>query len=67
LDHGKFNAGLGSPAYLKPSVKSLEKILPRAKHFEFPGLDHGGSSNPGLFDRHGNPAIVARELQRFFA
>ena len=53
--------------FLKPALDALAKTLPRNQRVEFPGLDHGGSSdasgtNPG----GGKPAIVAREIRRFF-
>jgi len=59
--------GSKSPSYLKQGLKKLEKVLPRSKRIEFPGLDHGGSSDPSPYNRHGNPKIVAQELRRFFA
>jgi hypothetical protein len=34
---------------------------------EFPGLDHGGSSDISATNRGGNPELVAQELKRFFA
>ncbi len=60
--------GAKSPAFQKTSVAALEKVLPRARRVEFPGLGHGGvwnydkQRNPG-----GRPEIVADELRRFFA
>ena len=59
--------GSKSPAYLKSALDSLEGILPHVRRVEFPGLDHGGSSVPGTFNRRGDPALVARELRGFFA
>lgn len=58
--------GSASPAYLKQAVRTLEGILPHARRVEFPGLDHGGSSDLSATNRHGNPAVVAREIRRFF-
>jgi pimeloyl-ACP methyl ester carboxylesterase len=58
--------GNKSPAYLKPVLDSLEKVLPHVKRVEFPGLDHGGSSDSGNFNKRGNPGMVAKELRRFF-
>jgi hypothetical protein len=54
--------------YLKPALDALARTLPRSRRVEFPGLDHGGSSdasstNPG----GGKPEIVAREIRAFFA
>ena len=53
---------------LKPALDALAQTLPRSRRVEFPGLDHGGSSdasstNPG----GGKPEIVAREIRVFFA
>ncbi|MDA4112747.1 MAG: hypothetical protein OK474_01750 [Thaumarchaeota archaeon] len=59
--------GSKSPPYLKDALDSLEKILPHVRRAEFPGLDHGGSSDPGPFNRRGDPALVAQELRGFFA
>ncbi|MGE5289122.1 MAG: alpha/beta fold hydrolase [Micromonosporaceae bacterium] len=56
------------PAFLKPALEALAQTLPHNRRVEFPGLDHGGSSdasstNPG----GGKPEIVAREIRPFFA
>ncbi len=60
--------GSKSPAYLKKALVALEKILPHvAGRIEFPGLDHGGSSDVSNTNRGGNPELVAQELRRFFA
>ncbi len=59
--------GSKSPAFLKTALDTLEKVLPHAERIEFPGLDHGGSSDPGQTNRNGNPALVAEALRRFFA
>ncbi|HEX9067862.1 MAG TPA: alpha/beta hydrolase [Ktedonobacterales bacterium] len=59
--------GSASPAYLKQAVRTLAGILPHARRVEFPGLDHGGSSDLSATNRHGNPAVVAQEILRFFA
>jgi len=56
--------GSRSPAYLKAASGTLEQILPHARRFEFPGLNHSASWNT---DRGGNPKPVAQELRRFFA
>jgi pimeloyl-ACP methyl ester carboxylesterase len=56
--------GSQSPAFLKTALKALEKVLPRARRVEFPGLNHGGSGNTEQF---GKPQIVAQELRRFLA
>jgi len=60
--------GSKSPAYLKHALIALEKVLPHvAGRIEFPGFDHGGSSDPSNTNRNGNPELVAQELRRFFA
>ena len=53
---------------LRPALGALGETLPRSRRVEFPGLDHGGSSdasgtNPG----GGKPELVAREIRPFFA
>ncbi len=58
--------GSKSPGYLKIALDSLEKILPHVRRIEFPGLDHGGSSDPSPFNRRGNPQLVAQELRMFY-
>jgi pimeloyl-ACP methyl ester carboxylesterase len=54
--------------FLKPALDALAQTLPHSRRVEFPGLDHGGSSdasstNPG----GGKPEIIAREIRAFFA
>jgi len=56
-----------SPAWLKIALDALAKTLPDAKRIEFPGLDHGGSSDISNTNRFGQPEVVAPELRRFFA
>jgi pimeloyl-ACP methyl ester carboxylesterase len=56
--------GSESPAYLKIALHALEKIFPKARRVEFPGLNHGASGNA---NRGGQPELVAQELRRFFA
>lgn len=59
--------GSKSPAYLKAALDQLAQILPHARRVEFPGLDHGGSSDISEMNRTGDPERVAQELRRFFA
>ena len=59
--------GSNSPAWLKAALDALEKVLPHVERVEFPGLDHGGSSDPSATNRAGKPELVAQELRRFFA
>ena len=54
-------------AYLKVTLDAVEKVLPRVQRVEFPGLDHGGSSDTSNTNRGGQPQRVAQELRRFFA
>jgi len=54
--------------FLKPALDALAQTLPHNRRVQFPGLDHGGSSdasstNPG----GGKPEIVARQIRPFFA
>lgn len=58
--------GSDSPAWLRAALDALEKVLPHTRRVEFPGLNHGGSSDPSSTNRGGNPALVAQELNRFF-
>jgi pimeloyl-ACP methyl ester carboxylesterase len=58
--------GSKSPAWLKAAIDALEKTLPHVKRIEFPGLDHGGSSDVSNMNRFGQPEVVAQELRRFF-
>jgi pimeloyl-ACP methyl ester carboxylesterase len=58
--------GSKSPAYLKRALDALEKTIPQVRRIEFPGLDHGGSSDLGPTNRSGDPQRVAQDLLRFF-
>jgi hypothetical protein len=58
--------GSESPAWLKVALDSLQKVLPHIVRVEFPGLDHGGSSDISGTNRTGNPETAAREMRRFF-
>jgi pimeloyl-ACP methyl ester carboxylesterase len=54
--------------FLKPALDALAHTLPHNRRVEFPGLDHGGTSdvsstNPG----GGKPETVALEIRHFFA
>jgi hypothetical protein len=59
--------GSKSPPYLRIALDSLEQVLPHAQRIEFPGLDHGGSSDASSTNRGGQPELVAQALRRFFA
>lgn len=59
--------GSKSPAWLKAALDALGETLPNARRIEFPGLDHGGSSDISSTNRFGQPEIVALELRQFFA
>jgi pimeloyl-ACP methyl ester carboxylesterase len=56
-----------SPVWLKLALDALVKTLPHVQRIEFPGLDHGGSSDLSSTNRSGRPEVVAVELHRFFA
>ncbi|MCZ8515272.1 hypothetical protein O9H85_23225 [Paenibacillus filicis] len=53
--------------WLKPALDALEKVLPRAKRIEIPGLDHGAACDVSNTNRDGKPELVAQELRKFFA
>ncbi len=55
------------PAFVKPAFDALARTLPHNRRVEFPGLDHGGSSDVGPANRNGKPEIVAPEIRSFFA
>jgi pimeloyl-ACP methyl ester carboxylesterase len=59
--------GSESPAWLIQALDALEKVLPHVKRVEFPGLNHGGSSDPSATNRDSHPEVVAQEMRRFFA
>jgi pimeloyl-ACP methyl ester carboxylesterase len=59
--------GSKSPTYLKGALDALEKVLPHVQRVEFPGLDHGGSSDHSKTNQGGQPERVAQALRRFFA
>lgn len=59
--------GSKSPAYLKGALDALETVLPHVERIEFPGLDHGGSSDASSTNRGGKPELVAQALRRFLA
>jgi pimeloyl-ACP methyl ester carboxylesterase len=59
--------GSKSPAYLKTALDALENVLPHVQRIEFPGLDHGGSSDASNTNRGGKPELVAQALRQFFA
>jgi len=55
------------PAFIRPAFEALAQTLPHARVVRFPGLDHGGSSDPGPANRGGKPEAVAPEIRSFFA
>jgi pimeloyl-ACP methyl ester carboxylesterase len=59
--------GSKSPAYLKTALDALEKVLPHVQRVDFPGLDHGGSSDASNTNRGGHPELVAQAIHRFLA
>ena len=58
--------GSKSPAWLKAGLDALARTLPHAQRIEFPGLDHGGSSDISNTNRFGRPEVVTQGLRRFF-
>ncbi|MEV4617755.1 alpha/beta hydrolase [Asanoa sp. NPDC049573] len=59
--------GLG---WLAPARDALAATLPHSRRVEFPGFDHGASSDPSNTNQSGKPEIVARvaqEIRSFFA
>ena len=59
--------GSKSPAWLRSALEPLEKVLPNARRMEFPGLDHGGSSDESSTNRGGQPELVAEVMSQFFS
>jgi hypothetical protein len=55
------------PAFIKPAFDALSRTLPHHHVVRFPGLDHGGSTDPGPANRGGKPQVVAPEIRSFFA
>jgi pimeloyl-ACP methyl ester carboxylesterase len=55
------------PAFIKPAFDALVRTLPHNRPAVFPGLDHGGSGDPGPANRGGKPETVAPEIRSFFA
>jgi pimeloyl-ACP methyl ester carboxylesterase len=55
------------PAFIRPAFDALAQTLPHVRCADFPGLDHGGSSDPGPANRGGKPDIVAPAIRSFFA
>ena len=56
--------------FLKPARDALAQTLPHSRRVDFPGLDHGASSDPSQTNPGGKPetvAQVAREVRSFFA
>jgi len=60
-------AGSKGLRFLRPGLDELAGVLPSSQRVTFPGLDHGGSSDPGPANRHGHPEVVAPEIRAFFS
>jgi pimeloyl-ACP methyl ester carboxylesterase len=56
--------GSRSPTYLKTALADLDRVLPRVRRVELPGLDHAASWNT---DVGGRPAPLAQALRSFLA
>ena len=54
------------PAFIRPAFEALAQTLPRVRCAQFPGLDHGGSTDPGPANRGGKPETVAPAIRSFF-
>lgn len=52
--------------WLRPGRDALVRILPHARTTEYPGLDHGGSSDVTKANPKGRPDLVARDVAEFF-
>jgi pimeloyl-ACP methyl ester carboxylesterase len=55
------------PAFIRPAFDALARTLPHNRRVEFPGLDHGGSTDVGPTNRGGKPEVVAPAIRSFFA
>jgi pimeloyl-ACP methyl ester carboxylesterase len=53
--------------WLKPSLAELARTLPSVERIEYPGLDHGGSSDVTKANPKGRPEVVAKDMRRFLA
>ncbi len=65
-----FRVAQATLPFLKPARDALARTLPHSRRVEFPGLDHGASSDPSTTNPGGKPGIVdqvAREVRSFFA
>jgi len=52
-------------SWLKPTMAELEHSLPRVERIEYPGLDHGGSSDVTKANPKGKPELIAKDMRRF--
>jgi len=55
------------PVFIQPAFDALAGALPHVRCAVFPGLDHGGSADPGPANRGGKPEVVAPAIRTFFA
>lgn len=53
-------------AWLRPGMDALAHTIPRMRQIEYPGLDHGGSSDVTKANPKGKPDLVAKDLAEFF-
>lgn len=53
--------------FLKPALDDLERMLPRSRRVEFPGLDHGAAADVSKANPGGKPEAVAADLKAFLA
>jgi pimeloyl-ACP methyl ester carboxylesterase len=54
------------PAFIRPAFDAFARTLPHNRRVEFPGLDHGGSTDVGPTNRRGKPEVVAPAIRSFF-
>lgn len=62
--------GSNGLSFLKPALEALTRTIPHCRRVEFPGLDHGSSSDPSTTNPAGSAeriAVVAQEVRAFFA
>jgi hypothetical protein len=55
------------PAFIRPAFDALAQTLPHVQRAVFPGLDHGGSGDPGPANRGGKPGSLSPAIRSFFA
>lgn len=59
--------GSASPTWLKQALDVLEKTIPHVQRIEFPGFNHGASSDLSATNRDSHPQEIAQAMRRFLA